>query len=78
MSYELGLTEKAEKDYQHHIKSGNKKLLKKIYELFESIVTDPCSGIGKPEKLKYDLAGLWSRRINQEHRLVHEYNSPHR
>jgi toxin YoeB len=41
-------------------------------ELIEAVLRDPFSGIGKPEPLKYVLAGCWSRRITQEHRLVYK------
>jgi toxin YoeB len=44
----------------------------KIVKLVREIQRDPFSGTGKPEKLKHDLAGCWSRRINQEHRLVYQ------
>lgn len=47
------------------------KLLKKIFELFEAIIRDPFTGIGKPEGLRGDLKGYWSRRINEEHRIVY-------
>ena len=47
------------------------KLLKKIIELLDSISNDAFNGIGKPEALKGDLRGYWSRRINDEHRLVY-------
>ena len=40
--------------------------------LLEEISEHPFTGTGKPEALKHDLAGKWSRRINQEHRLIHE------
>jgi len=50
----------------------DKKTLKKINELIKDIQTHPFEGIGKPEPLKYDFSGLWSRRINQEHRLIYE------
>lgn len=50
----------------------NKKILKKINELIKDIQRTPYEGIGKPELLKYDLAGLWSRRIDREHRLVYQ------
>ncbi|MGC9994205.1 MAG: Txe/YoeB family addiction module toxin [Terriglobia bacterium] len=43
----------------------------RILELAEAILRDPFAGIGKPEPLKYILAGCWSRRITQEHRLVY-------
>ncbi|MEI6728842.1 MAG: Txe/YoeB family addiction module toxin [bacterium] len=48
------------------------KLLSKISLLFESISKDPFTGIGKPEPLKYDFKGYWSRRINSEHRLIYK------
>ena len=41
-------------------------------KLVEAIQRDPFSGIGQPESLKHDFAGCWSRRIDQEHRLVYE------
>lgn len=49
----------------------DKKTLKKINSLIKDIQSSPFEGIGKPEPLKYDLAGLWSRRIDREHRLVY-------
>ena len=49
----------------------DKKTLKKINSLIKDIQSSPYEGIGKPEPLKYDLAGLWSRRIDHEHRLVY-------
>ncbi|MFH1296565.1 MAG: Txe/YoeB family addiction module toxin [Bacteroidota bacterium] len=52
--------------------SEDKKILKKINSLIKDIQRTPCEGIGKPEPLKYDLAGLWSRRIDREHRLVYQ------
>ena len=50
----------------------DKKVLRKINELIKDIQRNPFGGIGKPERLKYDLAGLWSRRIDREHRLVYQ------
>ena len=52
--------------------TGDKKTLTKINALIKDIQRTPYEGIGKPEPLKYDLAGLWSRRIDHEHRLVYE------
>ena len=49
----------------------DKKLAFRILDLIEAITLDPFSGIGKPEPLKYFEANTWSRRINQEHRLVY-------
>lgn len=65
-------TPKAKKDLDFWIKSGNKNILKKINALIEDIQLHPFNGIGKPEQLKYDLSGVWSRRIDKEHRLVYE------
>jgi toxin YoeB len=50
----------------------DKKVLKKINSLIKDIQRSPFEGIGKPEPLKYELAGCWSRRITDEHRLVYE------
>lgn len=62
----------ARADLDFFIKSGNKIILKKIAKLVEAIEENPFEGLGKPEPLKYELAGTWSRRINQEHRLIYE------
>lgn len=48
------------------------RLLRKIFDLMESMLRDPFAGIGKPEALKGDLSGYWSRRINDEHRIVYK------
>ena len=50
----------------------NRKLLKKINILIKDIQQSPFDGIGKPEPLKANLSGYWSRRINTEHRLVYK------
>ena len=50
----------------------DKKTLRKINSLIKEILRTPYEGTGKPEPLKFDLAGLWSRRINLEHRLVYK------
>lgn len=65
-------TPKAKKDLDFWVKSGNKNILKKINALIEDIQLHPFDGIGKPEALKYNLTGVWSRRIDREHRLVYE------
>jgi len=65
---------KALEDLQYWKKSGNKIIQKKIQALILAIQKNPFEGIGKPEQLKHNLSGLWSRRINQEHRLVYEIN----
>lgn len=72
MSYRLDFTKQAQNDIVFHKKSGNKAILKKLYLLLNEIADHPFTGTGKPEALKHELAGFWSRRINQEHRLVYE------
>jgi toxin YoeB len=54
----------------------NPKLWDRLWEMIESVMQDPFSGIGKPEPLKHLGANLWSRRINLEHRLI--YRVEHR
>ena len=50
----------------------DRKQALKIIKLIQEVQRDPFQGIGKPEKLKHDLSGFWSRRIDKEHRLVYE------
>ena len=54
--------------------SEDKKILGKLNELIKDIQRTAFEGKGKPEPLKYDLAGFWSRRIDREHRLVYQAN----
>jgi toxin YoeB len=56
-------------DYLYWQKT-NKQMMKKINNLIKDIVRNPYSGIGKPELLKFKYQGYWSRRIDQEHRLI--------
>lgn len=57
-------------DYQHWQKADS-KVSEKINDLIDACIADPFRGIGKPEPLKGNLSGLWSRRIDLEHRLVY-------
>ncbi|MCB9426600.1 MAG: Txe/YoeB family addiction module toxin [Flavobacteriales bacterium] len=72
MAYQIIYTKQAEKDLKEFKKTGNKALLKKIAALLIEIQQHPFTGTGKPEELKYELTGLWSRRINREHRIVYK------
>ena len=58
-------------DLRHWVEKDRKTALR-ILQLIESALSDPFTGIGKPEPLKYLLTGAWSRRITQEHRLVYK------
>jgi toxin YoeB len=72
MSYYLNFSQQAQNDIAFYKKTGNKVVLKKLLLLLSEISEHPYSGTGKPEALKYNLTGLWSRRINLEHRLIYE------
>ena len=67
----LTFTKNAWDDYLYWQKL-DKKIVKKINGLIKDIQRNPFDGLGKPERLKYDLAGYWSRRIDNEHRLVYQ------
>jgi toxin YoeB len=67
----LVFSEQTWDDYLYWQKN-DKKLLERINTLIKEILRSPFSGIGKPEPLKNALSGYWSRRINDEHRLVYK------
>jgi len=67
----LTFTEAAWDDYLW-FQDTDKKILKRINVLIKDILRSPFDGIGKPEPLKANLSGYWSRRINTEHRIVYE------
>jgi toxin YoeB len=69
---EIGYTDEALEDIAYWKKSGDKGIQNKIKNLIIAIQENPTEGIGKPEQLKHNLSGSWSRRINQEHRIVYE------
>lgn len=69
---EISYTPEAIEDREFWKKSGNKTIIKKITKLIESIEENPVKGIGKPEQLKHNFSGYWSRRINKEHRIIYE------
>ena len=70
--YSLDFTKKSLDDITFLKKTGNKTLLIKLFQLLKEIKTNPYRGTGKPEPLKFQLAGKWSRRINKEHRIIYE------
>lgn len=70
----LVFAESAWEDYLYWQRS-DKKLLKRINALIKDIQREPFDGIGKPEPLKHALSGYWSRRINDEHRIVYKVDN---
>ncbi len=67
----LIFAEHAWEDYWYW-QQNDKKILQRINFLIKDIQRQPFDGIGKPEPLKHALAGYWSRRINEEHRIVYK------
>lgn len=67
----LIFSENAWEDYLYW-QNTDKKILKRINKLIKDIQRNKYEGIGKPEPLKHNLSGYWSRRINVEHRLVYK------
>ena len=63
-------SDNAWEEYQYWV-ANDRKILKKVNELIRDIERNGHTGIGKPEPLKHDLEGFWSRRITEEHRLVY-------
>lgn len=68
---EIDYLDKALDDIEFWKKTGDKVIQTRISKLLESISKIPYSGIGKPEPLKHQLSGYWSRRITEEHRIVY-------
>ena len=66
----LVFSEHAWDDYQYWMET-DRQMLKRINRLIQEILRDPFAGAGKPEPLKHGLSGYWSRRINDEHRIVY-------
>lgn len=59
-------------DYMYWHDKNDKAMIKKINRLIRDIERSPFDGMGKPEPLKYELSGKWSRRISDEHRLIYK------
>lgn len=71
MTYELILMPEAERHLKEWKKSGQKKVLKKIVDLFEELRQHPTTGTGHVEPLRGNLSGLWSREINKGDRMIY-------
>lgn len=72
---EIILLKKAREDRDYWKQTGNEKIMKRITSLLKDIEKQPFSGLGKPEPLKGNLQDKWSRRINDEHRMVYSVSS---
>ena len=72
---EIILLKKAREDRDYWKQTGNEKIMKRITALLKDIEKHPFSGLGKPEPLKGNLQGKWSRRITEEHRMVYSISS---
>lgn len=73
MIYELHFTDEAKKDIAS-LKKSEPIAFQKVQKLLLELMEHPYSGTGKPEQLKYNYSGYYSRRITQKHRLVYEVN----
>ena len=70
----LIFAELAWKDYLYW-QTQDKQMLQRINKLIQEVQREPFAGIGKPEPLKHALSGFWSRRINDEHRIVYKIDN---
>lgn len=70
--YQITLTDLAKKQLNRHEKVGNRATLRKIQAIFSELKDHPYSGTGKPEALRHNLKGFWSRRINHKDRIVYQ------
>jgi len=71
MKYRITFETQAQEDISN-FKKRDEKIFEKICLLLEAITNDPFHGIGKPEPLRFELAGYWSRRITREHRMLYK------
>ena len=72
---EVVLLKQAKKDRDYWKKTGNTRIMKRINDLLYDIQRHPFTGIGKPEPLKGNLQGKWSRRITDEHRMIYSISN---
>ncbi len=69
--YKIKILPQADKDIRSYQKAGNKKAIQKIQVILKELQVHPTTGTGQPEKLKYELTGYWSRRIDKKNRLTY-------
>jgi toxin YoeB len=69
--YTVKISKTADADIEKHKRSGKKSSIKKIARILDELEAHPYSGTGKPEALKHELSGKWSRRINKKDRIIY-------
>lgn len=72
MSYKLIITRDAEEDLARHRKAGDKKALKRLVRILDELREHPATGFGRPEQLKHEWTGYWSREITDKHRIIYQ------
>lgn len=70
--FTIKIEKEAQKDLDKHFKAGNKSNINKISKIILELSVHPESGTGQPERLKHELTGFWSRRINSKDRLIYK------
>jgi len=70
--YTIEITDEAKKHLSFHRKSGSKATIHRIEKIISELSETPYKGIGKPEKLKHQYLGYWSRRINNKDRIIYK------
>jgi toxin YoeB len=69
--YKIEILPQADMDIRTYQKAGNKAAIKRIQAILQELSIHPATGIGKPEELKHELSGYWSRRIDKKNRLIY-------
>lgn len=70
--YSVDLSDEAKKHLKLWHKSGNKVVVNRIERIFDELAEHPQTGIGKPEQLKHQFSGLWSRKLDEKNRIVYD------
>ncbi|PKP51761.1 MAG: Txe/YoeB family addiction module toxin [Bacteroidetes bacterium HGW-Bacteroidetes-12] len=73
--FRLKIEKAAQIDIKKHYKFGNKPTIKKLEQILKELSDHPTTGTGQPEQLKHELAGKWSRRINQKDSMIYTINN---
>jgi len=73
--YNVIISDRAKKDLSSIKKSGDKASIKKVDQIISELYDHPETGSGKPEKLKFELTGYWSRQINKKDRLIYQIDN---